>query len=158
MGRPADEAPQDECESVDSVRSSRNIHNVYEFEMPKVKSDHVDEIVFEEEGFASVVKRKVKRVARNITIEPVVFFLSFVGNMDYVCLGQLLIDKSCDKDFDFANDTCDPGVLLDGNHTKENTAVQNEIAQFKVYQRKMDKQRNNAKERTKFIPQINAFL
>ena len=105
-----------------------------EFELSKIESDHVDEIVFEEEGFASVVKRKVKRIARNITIEPVVFFLSFVGNMDYVCLGQLLIDKSCDKDFDFASDTCDPGVLLDGNHTEENTAVQNEIAQFKVYQ------------------------
>ena len=127
-------ANEDGSDGVDSVL--KKPYTVFGNEVPSsiAPGPDVEEIVFEKEGCLSIVTRKVKRVVRNITIEPVMFFLSFVGSMDYVSQGQLVIDKSCNIDFDFANDTCDPGVLLDGNHTEENTAVQNEIAQFKVYE------------------------
>ena len=45
--------------------------------------------------------------------------------MDDISLGQMLIYKSCLHDFDFPDGTCDN--LLDGNHTTENSAVQNEV-------------------------------
>ena len=76
----------------------------------------------------------IRKIVRNITIEPVMFFLSFVDKMNGLTYDQMLIEKSCVEDFDFPNGTCDPGVLLDGNHWTENTAVQNEVTQFKVYE------------------------
>ena len=58
------------------------------------------------------------------------FFMSFVGSMDSVSVGQLVIDKSCHLDFNFTEDVCNN--LLDDIYEDENAAVQNEVAQFKV--------------------------
>jgi len=107
---------------------------VFGNDVPKIDEEPPNEITFEKEGSFSVVRRKMSRVVRNVTIEPVLLFLSFVGSMDGVSMGQVMIDKSCVNDFDFPNGTCDLGVLTDGNHSAENNAVQNEISQFKVYQ------------------------
>ena len=66
----------------------------------------------------------------NITLEPVIFFHSFVDSMDSTSLGQLVIDKSCRLDFNYTQEVCDS--LLDGNHEAANKAVQDEVAQYKV--------------------------
>ena len=69
-------------------------------------------------------------VAENITLEPVLFFVSFVGSLDAASLGQLVIDKSCHLDFNFTAGVCD-NLLVEGNEAA-NKAVQDEVAQFKV--------------------------
>ncbi len=69
-------------------------------------------------------------VMENITLEPVLFFVSFVGSMDSASVGQLLIDKSCRLDFNFTAEVCDN--LLAEENKPANKAVQDEVAQFKV--------------------------
>jgi hypothetical protein len=69
-------------------------------------------------------------VLENITLEPVLFFVSFVGSMDMAAVGQLVIDKSCHIDFDFSEEICDN--LLNETYKPENKQVQDEVAQFKV--------------------------
>jgi hypothetical protein len=66
----------------------------------------------------------------NITLEPVLFFVSFVGSMDSAAVGQLIIDKSCHIDFNFTDEVCDN--LLNETYKPENKQVQDEVAQFKV--------------------------
>jgi hypothetical protein len=72
-------------------------------------------------------------VLENITLEPVLFFVSFVGSMDSASVGQLLIDKTCNIDFNFTAGVCD-NLLADGNEDA-NKKVQDEVAQFKVGRR-----------------------
>ena len=69
-------------------------------------------------------------VLENITLEPVLFFVSFVGSMDSASLGQLVIDKSCHMDFNYTDEVCDN--LLNKTNVAANKAVQDEVAQFKV--------------------------
>ena len=56
--------------------------------------------------------------------------MSFVTSMDSVAVGQLLIDKSCYRDFNFTEEICDN--LLEDAYEDENTQVENEVAQYKV--------------------------
>ena len=56
--------------------------------------------------------------------------MSFVGSMDSASVSQLLIDKSCNIDFDFPEGVCDD--LLSDNNTASNDLVSEEVAQFKV--------------------------
>ena len=69
-------------------------------------------------------------VLKNITLEPVMVFLSFVTSMDVVSLGQLLVDKSCQHDFNFTQEVCDD--LHNENFTHEKSQIENEVAQYKV--------------------------
>ena len=42
-----------------------------------------------------------------------------------------MLDKSCHRDFNYSEHVCQN--LLNNTYQTENTAVQNEIAQFKVF-------------------------
>ena len=57
-------------------------------------------------------------------------FISIVGSMDQVSVGQLLIDKSCANDFDFSEEICDN--LLNDTYEHENAEVESKVAQYKV--------------------------
>ena len=57
-------------------------------------------------------------------------FMSFVGSMDSVSVGQMVIDKSCANDFAFNETICND--LLNDAYEDENAAVESEVAQFKV--------------------------
>jgi hypothetical protein len=81
-------------------------------------------------SFLSVYSMFSLSVLENITLEPVLFFVSFVGSMDSASVGQLLIDKTCNIDFNFTAGVCD-NLLADGNEDA-NKKVQDEVAQFKV--------------------------
>lgn len=86
-------------------------------------------IIFEKESFFSHIKRKCTSVVKNITLEPIFLFSSIFCGLDHVSNSQLLIYKSCINDFDFPNGTCDDLI----HHKENNTAVQNEVAQYHVY-------------------------
>merc|ERR1711892_1050079 len=86
-------------------------------------------ITFETETFFSKVKRKCRNVVNNITLEPIFLFSAIFCGLDHVSNSQLLIYKSCINDFDFPNGTCDDLI----HHKENNTAVQNEVAQYHVY-------------------------
>ena len=58
-------------------------------------------------------------------------FMSFVGSMDSVSVGQMVIDKSCANDFAFNETICND--LLNDAYEDENSAVESEVAQFKVF-------------------------
>jgi len=91
---------------------------------------------FTPETLFSKFKRKTKKVFQNVTLEPVMMFMSFVGSMDSVSIGQMTIEKSCANDF-FYNETICNNLLNDAyNH--ENAAVQSEVAQYKVYESIVD--------------------
>ena len=70
-------------------------------------------------------------VIQNVTLEPVMLFMSFVGGMDRVSVGQMIIEKSCTNDFAYNVTVCND--LLNDAYSHENAAVQSEIAQFKVF-------------------------
>ena len=67
---------------------------------------------------------------KNITLEPVMLFLSFVSSMDSASLSQLLVDKSCQHDFNFTQEICDN--IMNDTYDHEKNEIENEIAQFKV--------------------------
>ena len=69
-------------------------------------------------------------VFKNITIEPVLFFMSLVGSMDGVSVGQLLIDKVCHNQFNYTEEVCEN--LVADDYKEENANVQNYVAQYKV--------------------------
>jgi len=93
--------------------------------------DEEQQITFRGESLTAKTQRLCKKVATNITIEPIMFLSSFVTSMDGISVGQLLIDKSCAGDFNFTSAVCDD--LLNEANAEENTAVQNEVAQYKVW-------------------------
>ena len=67
---------------------------------------------------------------KNISIEPVIFFMTIVEYIDLVTIDQLVIDKSCRLDFNYTAGVCNN--LVDTAYEDENTEVQNEVAQYKV--------------------------
>ena len=69
-------------------------------------------------------------VIKNITLEPVMLFMSIVGSMDSVSVGQLLIDKSCSVHFHYSEEICDN--LLNDTNEHYNAEVENDVAQYKV--------------------------
>ena len=73
---------------------------------------------------------KINLVFKNITLEPVLFFMSIVGSMDSVSVGQLLIDKSCQNHFHYSDEICDN--LLNDTNEHYNAQVENDVAQYKV--------------------------
>ena len=73
---------------------------------------------------------KINLVMKNITLEPVMFFMSIVGSMDLVSVGQLLIDKSCQNHFNYSDEICDN--LLNDTNEHSNAEVENDVAQYKV--------------------------
>ena len=73
---------------------------------------------------------KINLVFKNITLEPVLFFMSIVGSMDSVSVGQLLIDKSCQNHFHYSDEICDN--LLNDTNEHYNAEVENDVAQYKV--------------------------
>ena len=70
-------------------------------------------------------KRRVGIIWRNITVEPVIFFIMFSSGVDNVSLSQLKIQKACKIDFEFNDTVCDN--LLEENYSDENTLVQDEV-------------------------------
>ena len=83
----------------------------------------------ETESVFDKVKRKSRYVLQNITLEPIFLLESLFCGLDHVSNSQLIILKSCNNDFDFPDNIC--GDLI--HHKENNTAVQNEVAQFSVY-------------------------
>ena len=73
---------------------------------------------------------KMNSVIKNITLEPVMLFMSIVGSMDHVSVGQLLIDKSCQNHFHYSDEICDN--LLNDTNEHYNAQVENDVAQYKV--------------------------
>eukprot|EP00090_Calanus_glacialis_P009730 TRINITY_DN18129_c0_g1_i1.p1 TRINITY_DN18129_c0_g1~~TRINITY_DN18129_c0_g1_i1.p1 ORF type:complete len:508 (-),score=86.66 TRINITY_DN18129_c0_g1_i1:102-1625(-) len=98
------------------------------------KPEEVEPIVFEKETSFSVVSRKCKSFFQNITLEPVMLFYGVVRSIDSIASSQLILDKTCMNDFDFGQEICDN--LVDWK--ENNTLVQNEVAQFKVYESIVD--------------------
>jgi len=94
------------------------------------KSEDVTKITFETETWFSLVKRKVKYFFANVTLEPVMLFYGIVGHLDSVASSQLLMDKTCLNDFGFGESVCGNLTHFPAN----NTVVQNEVAQFSVYE------------------------
>ena len=92
-------------------------------------SNDSSEIIFEKETLVSRVRRTFRKVAQNITLEPIFLLESIFCGLDYVSNGQLILMKSCKNDFDFPNGTCNDLI----HHSANNTAVQNEVAQYNVY-------------------------
>ena len=84
--------------------------------------------MFERESHLSLLTRKVRTFFRNITLEPVMLFYGVIRSLDSIASGQLLIDKTCENDFNFPDYIC--SNLTD--YSVNNTNVQNEVAQFKV--------------------------
>ena len=98
-----------------------------------VDSD-IPTIVFETESYSSVIKRKCRTFFHNITLEPVMLFYGVIRSIDRIANSQLLLDKTCLNDFGFDQEICDDLV-----HWKENnTVVQNEVAQYEVYESIVD--------------------
>lgn len=61
-------------------------------------------------------------------------FYGVVRSIDSIASSQLILDKTCMNDFDFGQEICDN--LVDWK--ENNTLVQNEVAQFKVYESIVD--------------------
>ena len=76
-------------------------------------------------GFFQSIFGTIRKILKNVTIEPVVFFLYCSFAIDTITLDQLKITKSCLTDFKYPQEVCDN--LVDGNHTEENNLVQNEV-------------------------------
>jgi len=89
-------------------------------------------ITFQSEPLFSRIKRGLFTAKKNITIEPVIFFMTIVEYIDLVTIDQLVIDKSCRLDFNYTAEVCDN--LVETAYEDENTEVQNEVAQYKVYE------------------------
>ena len=71
------------------------------------------------------IKRRARIIWKNITVEPVIFFIMFSQGIDTVSLNQLKIEKSCKIDFKFNETVCDN--LLEENYTEQNKLVQDEV-------------------------------
>ena len=100
------------------------------------EKSEIPEIVFKEETRLSVAKRKIQYFLTNITLEPVMLFYGVIRSIDQVTQNQLIIDKTCINDFTFGDDVCNN--LLEDANSVANTDVQNEVAQFKVYESIVD--------------------
>jgi len=98
------------------------------------QEQNVSEIIFKKETSASKVKRKTKYFLTNITLEPVMLFYGIIRSIDRVAQSQLIIDKTCLNDFDFGEEICENLLDYDAN----NTVVQNEVAQFAVWESIVD--------------------
>ena len=96
--------------------------------------DELNEIIYKGETCVSKVRRRVRFFLTNITIEPVMLFYGVIRSIDYIAQTQLKIDKACLNDFNHTEEFCEN--LLD--HEAENTEVQNEVAQFAVYESIVD--------------------
>ena len=89
-------------------------------------------IKFQSETLLSMTKRKFVTGVKNITIEPIILLVSLVTSIDSVALSQLIVDKSCAQDFNFTQEVCDN--ILNENYEHELSMVENEVAQYKVYE------------------------
>ena len=85
------------------------------------------QLIYEREqlSWPTRIKSRLLKIWRNITVEPVVFFIMFSSGVDNVSLSQLKIQKACRIDFHFNDTVCDN--LLEENYTDENTLVQDEV-------------------------------
>jgi len=110
------------------------MHDVSLRDEDEEKEQEVSEIVFERETSVSVAKRKSKHFLENITLEPVMLFYGIIRSIDSVAQSQLIIDKACLNDFHLGDEICEN--LLD--HDENNTNVQNEVAQYAVYESIVD--------------------
>ena len=66
----------------------------------------------------------IKKVLKNITIEPAMFVISLAVMLDGVSYGQMVLEKSCKVDFGFNDTVCDNLVH---DFKEENELVQNEV-------------------------------
>ena len=66
----------------------------------------------------------IKKVIKNITIEPAMFVISLAVMLDGVSYGQMVLEKSCKVDFGFNDTVCDNLVH---DFKEENELVQNEV-------------------------------
>ncbi len=69
-------------------------------------------------------------VVKNITLEPVMLFMSFVASLDRVPVGELVVHKSCLQDFNFTSEICEN--IHNDTYDPELSQIQNEVAQYKV--------------------------
>ena len=70
------------------------------------EKSELPEIIFEEENYISVAKRKIQFFLTNITLEPVMLFYGVIRSIDRVTQNQLVIDKTCFNDFPFGDEVC----------------------------------------------------
>lgn len=80
-----------------------------------------------EESDDTITKPKenfIKKVIKNITIEPAMFVISLAVMLDGVSYGQMVLEKSCKVDFGFNDTVCDNLVH---DFKEENELVQNEV-------------------------------
>jgi len=100
----------------------------------RVEESEIPTVVFEKETKFSTIKRKCRAFFRNITLEPVMLFYGVIRSIDSIANSQLLLDKTCINDFDFGEEVCNDLV----NWKENNTVVQNEVAQYQVYESIVD--------------------
>ena len=55
------------------------------------EKQEVSEIIFKEETYTSIAKRKTKFFLQNITLEPVMLFYGVIRSIDRVAQSQLII-------------------------------------------------------------------
>ena len=70
------------------------------------------------------------KLLKSITIEPAVFLVSLSTTIENIANSQLIIDKTCEVDFDYNETVCD-NLVTDFKH--ENEEIEEQTAQFSVY-------------------------
>ena len=78
---------------------------------------------------------KIKTILSNITIEPAMFLIMFTSHLDHIAHSQMVLDKCCKIDFGYNDTVCDNLVT---DFKEQNKQVQDEVAQFKVYETLLD--------------------
>ena len=72
----------------------------------------------------------IVKLAKSITIEPAVFLVSLSTTIENIANSQLVIDKTCEVDFNYNETVCD-NLVTDFKH--ENEEIEEQTAQFSVY-------------------------
>ena len=67
----------------------------------------------------------IVKILKSITIEPAVFLVSLSTTIENIANSQLIIDKTCEVDFNYNETVCD-NLVTDFNH--ENEEIEEETA------------------------------
>ena len=86
-------------------------------------------------NFKMNIFAKIKTIISNITIEPAMFLIMFTSHLDHIAHSQMVLDKCCKIDFGYNDTVCDNLVT---DFKEQNKQVQDEVAQFKVYETLLD--------------------
>jgi hypothetical protein len=75
-------------------------------------------------GLTARTSERIRKVVKNITIEPAMFLIAFSSSIDNVANSQMTLLKSCKADFGFNDTVCDNLVT---DFPDQNEVVQEEV-------------------------------